>query len=181
MMDNEKDEEVKNILFEFILDIAKDKYEYENRRGQELIQQSGQMQAAFSFMTAALFMALPVVMDHPGNLSVNFFLAMSSFVVFFLLLSLVLASIAAWRWKKETLENISVLRKSIIDSSEWKEYLKKYNRMDTKIQALEKAQVSNEKINDRRAKLIRFSMISFWCSIGCVVIFYCIAMYKLWH
>ena len=177
----ENDDEIKNTEFEYILDLAMEKYEYENHRRQELIQQSGQMQAAFSFMTAAVFMALPVAIDHRGNLSENFFLLMISIIVFFLLLSLVLASVAAWRWNTDTLGNISEIKKSIIDSEDWEKYLKKYNRMSAKIDALEKVQKSNEEVNNTRARLIRLSMIAFWCSIGSIVIFFFIAVYKLWH
>ena len=77
------DEEVKNTLFRYALELAQEKYDYENQREQDLVQQSGQMQAAFSFMTAALFMALPIALDHKGSLSELFFFISFSIILIF--------------------------------------------------------------------------------------------------
>ena len=61
-------DEAKNILYEYALELAQEKYDYEIQREQELVQQSGQMQSAFSFMTAALFMVLPIALEYGDNL-----------------------------------------------------------------------------------------------------------------
>ena len=166
--------------FEFILELAQEKYDHENQREQELIQQSGQMQAAFSFMTAALFMALPVIMEHKGELSDNYLLFSISAIVFFLLTSLVLASVAAWRWDFKTQGSIADIKKAVIDSDDWEKYLKRYHRMNSRIKMIEEIQLSKERNNNRRAFLIRASIIAFWCSIGCVIVCYVIAIYLLW-
>ncbi len=169
-------EENKDILFEYALELAQEKYDFENQREQELIQQSGQMQSAFSFMTAALFMALPVALDHQGQLSNTFFFVAFSIILFFLFLSLVLASAATWRWKKNALGNIQQIKKSILDTDEWEKFLKKYNRCSSKINALEEVQMRKEELNNRRANLIHLSMIAFYFSIGSIVISYIVAL-----
>lgn len=49
-------------LYRHVKEISTLKYESELRREDSLIQQFGHMQAAFSFMTAAIFMATPIMM-----------------------------------------------------------------------------------------------------------------------
>ena len=166
------DEEVKNTLFRYSLELAQEKYDYENQREQDLVQQSGQMQAAFSFMTAALFMALPIALDHKGSLSELFFFISFSIILFFLLVSLVLASLATWRWKKIALGNVTEIKKSILETDEWEPFMKEYHRISSKLDALEKVQVRKETINNRRASLIHSSMIAFYLSIGSIVVSY---------
>ena len=54
--------------FRHIKELSELKYEAEEKREQNLIQQSSQMQTVFSFMTAAIFMAVPICIEHRGNL-----------------------------------------------------------------------------------------------------------------
>ena len=56
-------------------------------------------------------MALPVIMNNPGKLTDYFFLVVVSIIVFFLLLSLVLASLATWRSARKSLDNITEIKK----------------------------------------------------------------------
>lgn len=48
---------------EYEVHITRLKYENELRREDSLIHQAGNMQSAFSFSTAALFMAMPVMFE----------------------------------------------------------------------------------------------------------------------
>ena len=92
--------------FRHIKELSELKYEAEEKREQNLIQQSSQMQTVFSFMTAAIFMAVPICIEHRGNLSLEFFLVSVSVIVVFLIASLTLASLAQWRWKTETFRRL---------------------------------------------------------------------------
>lgn len=168
-------------LYRYVLDLATEKYDFENHREQDLVQQSGQMQAAFSFMTAALFMALPIVIDHRGQIPESFFFVVSSIICFFLMVSLVLASIATWRWKKVALGNITAVKQAVLNSKNREYYLKEKNRISAQIDALEKFQVRKEELNNRRAFLIHLSLIFFFFAIGSVVISFTasIIMYML--
>ena len=65
--------------YQYIKELATLKYDAEEKREQNLIQQSSQMQTAFSFMTAAVFAALAyssafsVRIEYRGKLTLNFF------------------------------------------------------------------------------------------------------------
>ena len=75
-------------VFAFIGEMAKVKYENEIRREESIIQQASQMQTAFSFITAALFMVAPIAIEYRGTvLSLSFFLV-ASYSAFLLLLLL---------------------------------------------------------------------------------------------
>ena len=164
------------VLYKYVLELAQEKYEYEHQREQDLIQQSGQMQAAFSFMTAALFMALPIALEHRGQLPKQFFFVSVCAICFFLLVSLILASVATWRWKKVALGNITAIKNNVFDSKNKKQYLNEENRIKAKIGMLEESQVRNEKLNNRRALLIHFSLIFFFVAIGSLVASFIVAM-----
>ena len=59
--------------FHYIKELSLMKYDAEEKREQNLIQQSSQMQTAFSFMTAAVFMALPICIENRGVLSLHIY------------------------------------------------------------------------------------------------------------
>ncbi|MEG1564671.1 MAG: hypothetical protein RR365_13235 [Bacteroides sp.] len=153
-----------------VKELSKLKYEAEEKREQNLIQQSSQMQTVFSFMTAAIFMAVPVCVQYRGSLSLEFFLISISIIVMFLIASLVLASIAQWRWKTETFPDVAKIKESVIDSPEWEKFTIEYNQIDQWIGIIGKVQAEKAKLNDRRVALIMASMICFYCSILSVVI-----------
>ena len=96
--------------YRYIKELSKLKYEQEIRREQSLIQQASQMQTVFSFMTAAIFMAVSICVENRGKLSLDFFLFCTSVIIIFLIASLVLASLAQWRWKKIAMPNIKYCR-----------------------------------------------------------------------
>ena len=168
-------------LYNYVLDLAQEKYEYENQREQDLVQQSGQMQAAFSFMTAALFMALPVTIEHRGSLPIVFFFISTSIICFFLLVSLVLASLATWRWKKVALGNIKSIKDAVLNSNDRDMYLSESNRIYAKIEALEQVQARKEQINNYRAVFIHASIIVFFISIGSVIASFLVGLWLMMH
>lgn len=92
--------------YQYIKELATLKYDAEEKREQNLIQQSSQMQTAFSFMTAAVFAATAICIEYRGKLTLNFFLIAVSVVTFLLIVSLLLASLAQWRWKTEAFPDI---------------------------------------------------------------------------
>lgn len=179
MIREDEDERILNTQYRFLFELAQEKYAYENQREQELVQQSGQLQAAFSFVTAAVFMAFPIAMEYHGSISITYFFVAISIIVFFLLLSLVFASVATWRWKKVALGNITELKKTILEGSDWEKYQKEYNCLAARIDVLEKEQVRKETLNDKRAMFIHISLITFFCSIGSVGVSYMIFLYML--
>lgn len=162
---NELNEKEKNaiILYTHVKEIALYKYDAEQRREDSLIQQSSHMQTAFSFMSAAVFMVTPVIIQYRGVLSLEFFLVAISSVVFFLLISLVTASAAQFRQKLEGLPDINVLENHINDN--WETTLATSQQLKQFVELFGKVQASKAKGNDKRVLLIRISMWSFMASI----------------
>lgn len=149
------------------------------KREQNLIQQSSQMQTAFSFMTAAVFAATAICIEYRGKLTLNFFLIAVSVVAFLLIVSLLLASLAQWRWKTEAFPDILDMKDTVVNDPEWEKLTIKYHQINQWIDLVGKVQKKKAKINDRRVKLIMASMICFYLSIGSIVISFFIGVMKL--
>ena len=139
------------------------KYDSEQRREDSLIRQSGQMQSAFSFITAALYMALPVLAQYRGSLPLEFFLAVGIAVTTPLLLSLVFATIAQSRREQETLEDCGAL----IDSIENNESLFQTDAQRLKYYATiyKSLQPTLSENNRFRVKWIHLSMTCFYIAV----------------
>lgn len=165
--------------YRHIKELAQLKYEAEEKREQNLIQQSSQMQTAFSFMTAAVFMAVPICIEYRGVLGLKFFLVCTSIIVVFLVASLVLASVAQWRWKTKAFPDVTDIKSSVIESPEWHKFLIEYHQIDQWLDLIATVQTEKAKLNDRRVKLIMWSMICFYCSIASIVISFIVAIIKL--
>ena len=162
-------------LYRHVKELAQMKYESELRREDSLIQQSSHMQTAFSFITAAVFMAAPILIDNRGdNLSLSFFFAAYSTVTACLLMSLITASLAQRRFLKESFMNIPDIEQFVSDT--YKQTLKESEQLKQWVQVVGDVQVSLEKVNNRRVKLIRISMFSFFVSIAFIVMWYFAAL-----
>lgn len=165
-------------LYMYVKELGTLKYEAELRREDSLIQQSSHMQTAFSFMSAALFMAAPILIDNRGNqLSLNFFFAAFSSIVFFLLASLVAASLAQRRVLRRTFMSIPDIEAFV--SSTYKQTLRRSAQLKQWVQVVGDVQVGLQKVNEKRVKLIRISMGSFLGSIGLIVFWYIVALIKM--
>lgn len=165
--------------YRHIKELSALKYEAEEKREQNLIQQSSQMQTVFSFMTAAIFMAVPICIEYRGALSLEFFLVSISIIVSFLIASLVLASLAQWRWKTETFPDVLQIKDNVINNPEWQKLTVEYNQIDQWVDIIGKVQGKKAKLNDRRVHLIMASMICFYCSIFSVVVCFMVGIAKI--
>lgn len=162
--------------YRYIKKLADEKYSIEERRETSLIQQSGQLQTAFSFITGAVFMIVPICLEYRGSLPLWFFLISLSIFTICIIVSLILASVVQWRWKTETFPDIEVLKDSIINSREWQKLTEEYNQLAQHVDLLSKLQKEKARLNDRRVKLIMGSMIFFWISIACIIISFILGM-----
>jgi len=72
---DELDEQEKQAiaLYSHVKELGILKYEAELKREDSLIQQSSHMQTAFAFMSAAVFMLVPIILEYRGSLSLIFF------------------------------------------------------------------------------------------------------------
>lgn len=177
VMSKEELEQQAVTLYRHVKEISKMKYESELRREDSLIQQSSQMQTAFSFMTAALFMAAPILIEHRGSLSLNFFFIAFSSIVFFLLLSLVFASLAQRRRKYNAFMDIAEIEKYV--SEHWEQTLLESQQLKQWVDLVGRVQKSKADGNDERVTLIRLSMASFFVSIAGIAFWYIVAICKM--
>lgn len=177
--DSTQNSDIITSQYRHIKELSQLKYDAEERREQNLIQQSSQMQTAFSFMTAAIFMAVPICIEYRGALSLEFFLLSISIIVVFLIASLILASMAQWRWKTKTLPDITTIKNEVINSPEWESLTIEYNQIDQWISIVGEVQAKKAALNDRRVKLIMSSMICFYCSILSIIVSFLIGIAKI--
>lgn len=176
--DNDELERQAVTLYTYVKELSSLKYEAELRREDSLIQQSSNMQTAFSFMSAALFMAAPILIDNRGeHLSLNFFFATFSSIVFCLLVSLITASLAQRRVLKRTFMSIPEIESFV--SSTYEQTLKRSAQLKQWVQVVGDVQVSLQEVNEKRVKLIRISMGFFLGSIGLIVFWYVVAWIKM--
>lgn len=115
----------------------------------------------------------------PGKANLEFFLIAVSVVAFLLIVSLLLASLAQWRWKTEAFPDILDMKDTVVNDPEWEKLTIKYHQINQWIDLVGKVQKKKAKINNRRVKLIMASMIFFYLSIGSIVISFFIGVMKL--
>ncbi|HCC34346.1 MAG TPA: hypothetical protein DEQ02_01425 [Ruminococcaceae bacterium] len=150
-----------------VKEFGKYSFELEEKREQSLINQSTQMVTAFSVFSIAIYTLLPVFQNIP---IIPFFklLFCVGIVTIFLLASLVLAVLVQWRFKYYTMKNIEEFYKSVNEEHEnyttqaqfdiqWKDQLKDIH-------------LSKFKLNNRRVKLIKASMVLFFIAVGTVIL-----------
>lgn len=175
----------REVGLEFVLRIEqliKLRYEEEVEREKSLISQASNMQTIFAVSTAALFMLLPTIIDeqYRGDLELNIVFFYVSLISFFLLLSLLLATVAQNRRKRVMFVNIQSLTQEIDDRTKLKNNLENPFQFARRlINSYHEAYNSISRNNDERVKLIRASMWSFYISIGICVFFYLRVAYIL--
>ncbi len=178
-MDKEKypTDDVQRELSGHIRQVAQVIYDAELRREDSLIQQSTQMQTAFSFTSAALFMVAAIVVDHKGTLSSCFLLVAFSTITFLLLASLILATLAQEREKREDFVSIKETNDFIKNNFE---SIETSAAKDLQyISLIEKVQSEIKRTNDNKVVLIQWSMRSFYCSIGLSIFWFFVALIKM--
>ncbi len=156
--------------FEYVKELSTLKYEEEQRRTKSLIQQSSQMQASFSFVIVAVFMAMAILLEHRGGLSLKFFFVPVVFIVGLLFASLIFASLVQWRYSREVLLDIKDIDKRIIDSDNWEKFTHREYQLRYWIDTIGDVQKSESMLNNKRVKLIRLSMVFLWGAITSFII-----------
>lgn len=167
---SEADERKAVDLLKHIRELAQLKYDSEEKREQSLLQQSNQMQTAFSFISAAVFMVLPVFIAERGSTPIRFFLWAGACILLPLIASLVLACLAQWRWKTRTFPDIDVLYRFVDERFDAAE--KESQRLKQWIGLVGEIQKEKSRLNGRRVKLILASMLCFYASVGSSVIWF---------
>lgn len=165
-------------LYGHIKEISKLKYDAEIRRENSLILQSSHMQTAFSFMTAAIFMAAPIMIANRGTkLSLPFFFTAFSSIILCLIICLTTASLAQRRYYTDSFMDIPNIQSFVEDT--YKHTLKKSEQLKQWVQVVGEVQVDLAKVNNKRVTFIRVSMMSFLISICMCIFWFIVAVVKL--
>ena len=153
-----------------------EKYDEELEREKSLLEQASNMQTAFSIISAALFMLLPVLLQYTyGTISLQYYFVAVSVIVAFLLLSLVFATLAQWREMKDVLPDVKTMMNDIEnkldrlvdDESIW---------FSDSFRLYETMQQSLAKLNKKRCALICASMICFFAALFACFLSYLIGV-----
>ncbi len=163
------------ILYRHVKELSLFKYQNEERREDSIIQQSANMQTAFSVITAVLFMVIPILIENCNRLSLKFLLIATSVISFFLFISLLFASLAQFRWKYKASPSVKELE-NIIDNN-WENSLAEEQQLKQFVNLLGEVDNSKQEINNKRVRFLRISMFSFFISLFSIFLFYIIGIY----
>lgn len=163
----DQDNSQADFLMQNIIELGMYSFELEEKREQSIILQSSNMLTAFSVVSAALIMAIPIVIDNT-IVPKNQVLFCAAIVILLLLSSLVLSTLAQWRYKYQTMQTVDEIFNSVNSEHynysvqaqfdiQWKEQL---------------SQIHNSKIknDNKRVNLLKASMIVFWVAIGFILL-----------
>lgn len=155
------------LRMENVREFGKFSFDLEEKREQSILNQSSQMLTAFSLFSAAILMALPIVTEYSAIPDWQImYLTEVAFAP--LIVSLVLAIIAQWRFSYQTMldaegfENILYRQKE--DYHDQSDYDWQW------VYQLSAVQKSKKKNTDLRVRLIKASMICFLLSVAILVI-----------
>ena len=161
--EEEKEIQQTELRLKNVVEMGKFSYELKEKREQSLITQSGQMLTTFSIASAAVLMALPVMLEYTYY-SQKALLSAAALILLPLVASMVLAVWAQWRFKYTTMENAAELLSKIEKNADKHIYQAQYNYQW--IDQLRIIQESKKELNDRRVKIIKASQICFFIAIG---------------
>mgnify|MGYP004515602185 FL=1 len=160
-------ESEQSLRMEYAKELGKFSLELEDKREQSILNQAGQMLTAFSLFSAAILMALPLVTEYSSIPDHQImYLAEISFVP--LIISLVLAIIAQWRFKYQTMLNATEFEDQLYRNRA--EYNGRPDYDWQWICQLSSVQNSKKKNNDKRVFLVKASMICFLISVGILAV-----------
>lgn len=175
--EKESNEKIQTECYKYMCELARIIYDNEREREYSVIDQSGRMQSAFSFVIAALFMAVPVILEYRGCLSLEFLFVAFSSIVGTLLFSLFAATMAQNRKKRKDFPPVSTIEKRIIGS--YKEFDSSAKRDKYLVGEYKDVQESLSKINDKRMLWIRISTYSFYIALGLCALCFFVAICKI--
>lgn len=158
-----------------IVELGKFSYDLEEKREQSILSQANQMMTAFSIYSAALLMVLPILIDN--TVIPHSQLLIASILLFSpLIVSLVLAVLAQWRFSYQTMKTAQEFQEKIEADAEHYQHQAQYD--DQWINQINAIHISKKNNNDRRVKLIISSMICFLLSVGLLLVFGVLFLYR---
>jgi len=146
-----------------IIKMGKFSFELEEKREQSLILQSGHMLTGFSIISVMLLAVIPIMLDYTriSNKIVFLLLGVS---LLFLVISLLCAIAAQWRYDYLGFDNIDSIYQLMNtapseDVNNW--WIANLNYIHN----------SKNNLNEKRAKMMKYSTVSFGISISTILIY----------
>ena len=167
MKNTKKHQQSRDMLLDTCMKFSEKSFEFEEKREQSLINQSSLMITAFSFLSVAVLMVVPILIEYTNVKKGDIFICLV-FILLLLLASMLTALFVQWRWKYQTLPSPMEIYNHCIGHKE--EFSNKKYNIPNMINTLNSVYQSKKKINDKRVKLITISISLFILSIMCIVI-----------
>lgn len=177
---NEHDENTAaSELCAFVKEYALLKLEDETKRYESLLHQASNMQTAFAFSTAALFMVAQIAIENRGNMTLKYLLVVFSSITALLMFSLLFAALAQSRGKLKSLADVNTIIQLV--ENDYKLYLSEAQRAKAIAMQIGEVQLSASEKNNEMASQIRISMgffyaamflSAFWFVVSLIIMFY---------
>ena len=165
---------LQNECYRYMAGFAEKIYQNEERREDSLLQQASNMQAAFSFVIAAVFMVASIAVEYRGKVPLSFMLMAFASITVVLSFSLFAATMAQRRAKREDYPKVSSIKKLIID--EYYNFKTPAQRDKYFVDTYEKMHASYEKVNEKRRKWVVVSMGSFYVALSLCMLWFIAAI-----
>lgn len=162
-MGRKKQDKLACDLYTFLKEYALLKLDDETKRYESLLHQASNMQSAFSFATAALFMVAPIAVEYKGKMSYLYLLIVFSSITIPLLASLFFAAMAQSRKDLRSFADIQDVLCYVTEN--YTDYLSKAQRAKALVEQISEIQLSASKKNNEMATKIRWSMYFFYAAI----------------
>lgn len=166
-------------LCAFVKEYALLKLEDEAKRYESLLHQASNMQTAFAFSTAALFMVAQIAIENRGNMTLKYLLVVFSSITALLMFSLLFAALAQSRGKLKSLADVNTIIQLV--ENDYKLYLSEAQRAKAIAMQIGEVQLSASEKNNEMASQIRISMgffyaamflSAFWFVVSSIIMFY---------
>ena len=170
---NDTEKEIFNMLKKY----SEFAYEQEIRREESIKSQAANMQAAFSFVIAAVSMVIPIVVDHRGVLSLEYLFVVFSSILICLVASLLCATLSLKLIANDFFTLISEQREYFEQHAD--EFNNENSRTDYIIKYYSKLQASRRNSIEERIKYLNLSRWLFMISLGLSGFWFVVSVIKL--
>lgn len=151
-------------ITENAFEYAKLAYEQEEKREDSLINQATQMTTYFSFVSVLVLMVIPVIVFKGTMIPPKYTATVSVITLSLLFASMILAVLAQWRFKYQSLAAPLEMFEHIMNNTDF--FKTQEQRNKSFVQSLNMTWTSKRKNNNKRAGLIKASMIVFLIGVG---------------
>lgn len=173
--ENNKEDSIKSVT-EYIILLAKQSYECEEKREESMISHSTRLIEVLSFLMAGIGVAISPILEYVNRIPKKFIFIVLSVVLVMIMISFVLLIIAQWRYSYQTFPLPNVIYDNI--RNDFDNYKKKEVQCDNYINLLNDIQKCKKENNDKRGNYIKMASKLLLISIAIIIISGIIAFIK---